>query len=149
MCWNERALRNDTFEQLRFRSCWIGCFEIRRRRNPETIGGKILLPKQRTPVLFLDRAFLVFLIRNGLSGSELRFAITKMGFGGVDQRSSGSRTRMLFSERFEVGQSLRVELRPPGSQGEASFDAIVCNCDWFRCGVKFQTDLETDYNLTH
>lgn len=40
------------------------------------------------------------------------------------------------SHRFEVGQTIRVEVCPPGSQ-EIRTAAIVRNCDGFRCGIEF------------
>ncbi len=48
------------------------------------------------------------------------------------------------SKRFEVGQCIRIELRPPGSKEDLSIDAIVRNCDGFRCGVEFEKSLQKD-----
>lgn len=45
------------------------------------------------------------------------------------------------SKRFEIGQRVRIEMRPPGSHDEVSIEAIVRNCDGFRCGVEFQMSL--------
>ena len=46
------------------------------------------------------------------------------------------------SKHFQIGQCIRVDLRPPGSQDELSIDAIVRHCDGFRCGVEFNDFVE-------
>ena len=50
------------------------------------------------------------------------------------------------SSRFEVGQFVRVEVRPPGSQDEISLKAVVRDCIGFRCGIEFQ-ELDTRHEL--
>ena len=40
--------------------------------------------------------------------------------------------------QFEVGQATRIEFRIPSSHQTINLNALVRDCDGFRCGVEFQ-----------
>lgn len=48
------------------------------------------------------------------------------------------------SRQFEVGQSIRIEFRVPNSRETVTLNALVRDCNGFRCGVEFPQMLAAD-----
>lgn len=99
-------------------------------------------PDLRTPMTTSERSrrharhrVRVFVKVFTLSGETLE---------GVSNDVSERGMTLYVSRRFEIGQQVRVEFRIPTSLEYVNLDALVRDCNGFRCGVEFH-----DLDATH
>lgn len=71
----------------------------------------------------------------GISGAALPGVSNDLSEGGM---------AFYVRRQFEVGQPVRIEFRVPNSREMVNLNALVRDCDGFRCGVEFQEMCITD-----